>query len=172
MYRIGPGDVPLAPRPDPYADESRTGVGLYRGCGKGGACPPGESLPQYGRLTVGSRHAGTGESPSAEKPINSMRELTAALRTCWHPPEQVKRGSQMTVRASFKRTGNVIAPPVVTYATRGMSADTKRDYLNSIRAAFDHCAPLPFSKSFSGAITGVPISIRFVDNRASGARQR
>ncbi len=172
MYRIGPGDVPLAPRPDPYPDDSRATVRLPPGCGPG-ACVP-ETLPQNRRLTVNSREPETPSKRSRDTPINSTRDLVEALRMCWRSPalDQAHGGSQMTVRVSFKRTGEIIGPPFVTYATRGMSADTRRLYLRSIRDAFERCSPMPFSQTFSAAIAGLPLSIRYVDDRTSRAGSR
>jgi hypothetical protein len=75
----------------------------------------------------------------------------------------------MSVRFSFKRTGDIVAPPFVTYTTPGTKADTKQVYRGAINAALARCAPLPLSKSFSAAIAGRPISIRYVDDRIMSA---
>src|SRR5689334_2982954 len=117
MYRIGPGDIPLAPRPDPYPDGNTT-VRLHPECGRDITCLP--ELPQNRRLTVTSREAGTGTAPSPDRPIDTTKELVAALGSCWQPPalEQRQGGLEMTVRVSFKRTGEIIGPPFVTYASR------------------------------------------------------
>jgi hypothetical protein len=174
MYRIGPGDIPLAPRPDPYPANPNETVRLHGGCGNGNCVP--ESLPQSDRLIIDSQDAGTGKPPTPDTPISSMKDLTTALRACWHPPalEQAQGRSQMTVRVSFKRTGEIIGQPFVTYTMRGMSADTRKTYLGSIRGAFERCSPLPFSKKFSAAVAGRPITIRYLDDRApkAGSRQR
>jgi hypothetical protein len=162
MYRIGPGGVPLAPRPDPLPDTTTSTANIDRSCGDG-ACV----LPQSLTLTITSRDAGPAKAPASDARIDSIHDLFAALRTCWEPParEQAQEGVAMSVRLSFRRSGEMIAPPFVTYATPGTKNDTKQVYRRAINASFERCAPLPFSKSFGSAIAGHPISIRYVDDR-------
>lgn len=166
MYRIGPGGIVMPPRPDPYPDRRSSTARLPRDCVNGSPCVP-VLLPERLALTINSRDAGPGKAPSPDTPIDSLHDLFAALRTCWEPParEQAQEGVQMSVRFSFRRTGDIIAPPFVTYATPGTKTDTKQVYRRAINAALERCAPLPFSKTFSGAIAGRPISIRYVDDR-------
>jgi hypothetical protein len=104
-------------------------------------------------------------------PIDSIDDLFAALRMCWEPParEQAREGVQMTVRFSFKRGGDLMAPPFVTYTTPGTEPATRRVYQAAINAALDRCTPLRFSGSFSAAIAGRPLSIRYVDDRTMRA---
>ena len=103
--------------------------------------------------------------------LDTIGDLFAELRSCWSPPplDAAKEGMQMSVRFSFKRTGAVMAPPFVTYTTPGTKAETKQVYRRAINAALERCAPLPFSKGFSAAIAGQPISIRYVDDRVMSA---
>jgi hypothetical protein len=56
----------------------------------------------------------------------------------------------------------------MTYATAGVSADTRATYLKAINASLDACEPLKFSDGLGGAIAGRPIAIRYVDNRELG----
>ena len=74
----------------------------------------------------------------------------------------------MSVRFSFKRTGEIIATPRLTYATAGVSADTRATYLKAINASLDACEPLKFTSGLGGALAGRPIAIRYVDNRDLG----
>jgi hypothetical protein len=164
---IGPGGVPFAPRPDPRPDENNAAATLQPGCRNGDPCA---ILPQHLALTITSRDAAPSKTPDA--PIDSIHDLFAVLRACWEPParEQAQEGVQMSVRFSFKRTGEIVAPPFVTYATPGTQPDTKQVYRRAIDAAFERCAPLPFSKTFGAAIAGQPISVRYVDDRMMQAR--
>src|SRR5882762_1014996 len=63
--------------------------------------------------------------------LDSIADLFAALRACWSPPpaDSAREGMQMSVRFSFKRSGEIIAAPRLTYATAGVSADTRTIYL-------------------------------------------
>jgi hypothetical protein len=102
--------------------------------------------------------------------LDTIGDLFAALRSCWTPPpaDSAHEGMQMSVLFSFKRSGAMIAAPRMTYATAGVSADTRATYLKAINASLDACEPLKFSDGLGGAIAGRPIAIRYVDNRELG----
>jgi hypothetical protein len=102
--------------------------------------------------------------------LDTIGDLFAALRSCWSPPpaDAAREGMQMSVRFSFKRSGEIIAVPRVTFATSGVSADTRATYLKAINASLDACLPLKFTDGLGGALAGRPIAIRYVDNRALG----
>jgi hypothetical protein len=102
--------------------------------------------------------------------LDSIGDLFAALRACWSPPpaDSAREGMQMSVRFSFKRTGEVIAAPRVTYATAGVPGDTRDTYLKAINASLSACMPLKFTGGLGGALAGRPIAIRYVDNRDLG----
>ena len=106
--------------------------------------------------------------------LDSIGDLFAALRACWSPPpaDAAREGMQMSVRFSFKRTGEMIASPRLTFATAGVSADTRATYLKAINASLDACEPLKFTSGLGGALAGRPIAIRYVDNRALNQSSR
>jgi hypothetical protein len=99
--------------------------------------------------------------------LDTIGDLFAALRSCWSPPPSdiARPGMQMSVRFSFKRSGEIIATPRVTYATAGASADTRAAYLKAINASLAGCTPLKLTSGLGGALAGRPIAIRYVDNR-------
>ena len=102
--------------------------------------------------------------------LDSIGDLFAALRSCWTPPpaDNAREGMQMSVRFSFKRSGEMIGSPRLTYATSGVAADTRATYLNAINASLKACLPLKFTGGLGGALAGRPIMIRYVDNRDLG----
>jgi hypothetical protein len=102
--------------------------------------------------------------------LDTIGDLFAELRSCWSPPpaDSARQGMQMTVRFSFKRSGEIIAVPRVTYATAGAPADVRGTYLKAINASLDACVPLKFTGGLGGALAGRPIAIRYVDNRELG----
>jgi hypothetical protein len=127
--------------------------------------PYGENL----QLTVESAPS-QDEAAKYQKPdhdLDNIGDLFAALRSCWTPPsaDTAKQGMQMTVRFSFKRTGDMIGPPRVTYATAGVPPDIRDTYFKAINASLDACVPLKFTGDLGGALAGRPIAIRYVDNR-------
>jgi hypothetical protein len=110
------------------------------------------------------------DAPKYQKPdhdLDNIGDLFAALRSCWSPPpaQAAQPGMQMSVRFSFKRSGEMIGTPFMTYATAGASGDTRATYLKAINASLDACKPLKFTDGLGGAIAGRPIAIRYVDNR-------
>jgi hypothetical protein len=102
--------------------------------------------------------------------LDSIGDLFAALRSCWSPPpeDSAREGMQMSIRFSFKRSGEMIGTPRVTFATAGVPADTRATYLKAINASLDGCLPLKFTNGLGGALAGRPIAIRYVDNRPLG----
>jgi hypothetical protein len=102
--------------------------------------------------------------------LDNIGDLFAALRSCWTPPpaDSAREGMQMSVRFSFKRTGDIIAAPRLTFSTAGVPADTRTTYLKAINTSLDACKPLKFTDGLGGALAGRPIAIRYVDNRDLG----
>jgi hypothetical protein len=113
------------------------------------------------------------DAPKYQKPdhdLDTIGDLFAALRSCWTPPpaNTAREGMQMSVRFSFKRSGEIIASPRLTYATSGVTMDVRDTYLKAINASLDGCIPLKFTDGLGGSIAGRPIAIRYVDNRNLG----
>lgn len=139
-----------------------------------GPCIPEMDYP-YGQnlqLTIESAPS-QDQAAKYRKPdhnLDTIGDLFAALRSCWSPPpsDVAREGMQMSVRFSFKRSGEIIATPRVTYATAGVSADTRAAYLKAINASLAACVPLKFTGGLGGALAGRPIAIRYVDNRDLG----
>jgi hypothetical protein len=140
------------------------------------ACTPELNYPfsEQLQLTIESRGSAAGmparseQAPSAPKhDLRTIREVFAALRNCWVPPTEnhSKYGTQLSVRLSFKRGGEIFGEPRMTYITPGSSREVREAYWVAIMAALSRCTPLGFSKGLGGALAGRPFAIRFVDNR-------
>src|SRR6478735_7831405 len=130
--------------------------------------PYGENL----QLTIESVPA-QDQAAKYRKPdhdLDTIGDLFAALRSCWTPPpaESAREGMQMSVRFSFRRTGEIIAAPRLTFSTSGVPADTRSLYLKAINASLEACMPLKFTGGLGGSLAGRPIAIRYVDNRDLG----
>jgi hypothetical protein len=127
--------------------------------------PYGENL----QLTVESLPS-QDDAPKYQKPdhdLDNIGDLFAALRSCWTPPQpdSAKEGMQMTVRFSFKRSGDLIGPPRMTFATAGVLPEVRETYFKAINDSIGACVPLKFTGNLGGALAGRPIAIRYVDNR-------
>ncbi len=151
-----------------------------------GPCFPGYPVP-FGdsfRLTIVS----TDDNEPADKPaggdsgaelhaaddhkaddqaLDSISDMFFALRGCWVPPpkEEARHGMEYTIRFAFKRDGEMIAPPRVTYASHDAPSDVRDIYRDAVDAALKRCVPLHFSEAMGEAVAGHPIAIRFVDDR-------
>jgi hypothetical protein len=137
---------------------------------------PGPCIPEifypYGenlQLTVESVPAKDDEAKyqRPDHDLDTIGDLFAELRSCWSPPppDTAHEGMQMTVRFSMKKSGEMIGPPRMTFATSGVPADVRATYLKAINSSLDACTPLKFSDGLAGALAGRPIAIRYVDNR-------
>ena len=127
--------------------------------------PYGENL----QLTVEAEQS-QDDAPKYQKPdhdLDTIGDLFAALRSCWSPPpaDTAHEGMQISVRFSFKRSGELFGMPRLTFATAGVPVDTRDTYLKAINDSIGACAPLKFTDSLGGALAGRPIAIRYVDNR-------
>ena len=60
-----------------------------------------------------------GQTPHV--PLNTLRDLGAALRACWVPPplDQSRAGMQITVQMSFRRNGELFGQPRITFESAG-----------------------------------------------------
>src|SRR5471032_2403876 len=125
--------------------------------------PTGENL----QLTIESvpSHDDAAKYVRPDHDLDTIGDLFAELRSCWSPPpaDSARAGMQMSVRFSFKRSGEIIAVPRMTYATSGVAADVRAAYLKAINASLDACMPLKFTGGLGGALAGRPIAIRYVD---------
>jgi hypothetical protein len=139
-----------------------------------GPCIPEIDYPYGENLQVTVRTAPAKEDASKyQRPdhdLDTIGDLFAELRSCWSPPpaDQAHQGMQMSVRFSFKKSGELIGPPQLTFATAGAPTDARSTYLKAINNSLDACLPLKFTDGLAGALAGRPIMIRYVDNRDPG----
>ena len=139
-----------------------------------GPCIPEIDYPigQNLQLTIQSvpPRADAAKYQKPDRDLDTIGDLFAALRSCWSPPlpDDAREGMQMSVLFSFKRSGEIISAPRVTYSTRDVPQQTRDLYRKAITASLDACTPLKFTAGLGGALAGRPIMIRYVDNRDLG----
>ncbi|MBI5113503.1 MAG: hypothetical protein HZA68_16175 [Rhodovulum sp.] len=169
MYRQGPGGVPVQVRP--RREEPRTSSPTRASRTAPAAdCGSAACLPDSLRLTVTAR-ADDGDPPPP-RAIDSTGDLAAALRACWTPPpeERARSGMEMTVRFGLRRDGTVMGTPRVTYATRGVPAETRDAYRAAVTRGLERCDRLTLSERFGKALAGRPLVVRYVDARRERPR--
>jgi hypothetical protein len=168
-----PGELRVSPEAPGTLPGAVGATGYHGSCSvfDRGPCFP-RYLPRIGqdlRLTIVSTDddALTDKANNADNALDTIRDLFAALRGCWVPPpkDEARHGMEYTIRFAFKRDGEVLAPPRVTYSSRDASTETRNVYRDAVDAALKRCTPLHFSQSMGGALAGRPIAIRFVDDR-------
>jgi hypothetical protein len=131
-----------------------------------GACVPDYGFPigQDLRLTIETK------PPPPAKPdgdINTIASLFRMLRACFVPPleDKARAGTQVAIRLSFRRSGEMMPSPRWTYTSPDTPGETRALYRDAVTSSLAHCAPLHFSRGMAGAIAGRPIAIRYVENR-------
>jgi hypothetical protein len=131
------------------------------------ASSPDNSAPASPDKDASNNDAGNSDNSGDEPKLDSIRAMYAALRACWVPPpkDQARHGMEYTIRFAFKRDGEMIAPPRVTYSSHDAPSDVRDTYRDAVNAALARCIPLHFTDGMGGAVAGRPIAIRFVDNR-------
>lgn len=113
---------------------------------------------------IGNIRPGAGARPVK---LNRIKDVFDTIKTCWQRPGGDEfSGQELSILISFKRNGEVLGKPRITYYKPGTGGPDRRDaFTQSVREAFERCTPLPFSDSFGGAIAGRPFVFRFVDAR-------
>jgi hypothetical protein len=103
------------------------------------------SEAENGEVITGNEHA-----------LDSIRDMFAALRSCWVPPPkgEARQGMEYTIRFALKRDGTMVAPPRMTYSSHEVSGATRDIYRDAIDAALKRCTPLHFSEGMAGAVAG------------------
>ncbi len=134
--------------------------------GPGCLAQPQRGVGENLQLTLGTRAAGDAKKPDGE--LNTIRDLFAALRSCWAPPAVGERLSRHAdVDALFaqsrgqadRRTARHLCDACeVSQKTRDVYRDAIPQSLRELHAAADH-------KGLCGAIAGRPIVVRVIDNR-------
>ncbi len=115
--------------------------------------------------TAQNKEPERGKAPQSA--LNTLNDVVAALRGCWIPPplDQSRPGMQITVQLSFKRSGEILGRPRITFETAGASDDERLAYRVAVAEALKRCSPLPFTEALGNAVAGRPFNMRFIDER-------
>ena len=110
-----------------------------------------------------------GRASAQELQVNSIAEMFARLKSCWKSPtlRAGDPGMQITVLLSFKRNGELLGRPRITFESETAPDDERIIYRTAVMETLQRCAPMPFTDSMGGAIAGRPLTMRFDDRRNS-----
>ncbi|MGO4571138.1 hypothetical protein [Microvirga sp. 2TAF3] len=121
---------------------------------------PPPSLPES---INGIVRPGSGERA---RTIDTLSGVFRALQACWQPPAGSGfSGQEITLRIAFRRNGEVLGQPRITYYRAGSNPDQREPFTRSVREAFVRCTPLPFTEKLGAAVAGRLFTFRFSDTR-------
>ena len=114
-------------------------------------------------LCVAELWLGLTPAPAQPAQVNTIADVFARLRTCWQPPDPARAhpGIDITVVVSFKRAGEILGRPRVTYESEQDDDNDRLLYRIAAMEALQRCTPMPFTETMAGAIAGRPFAIRF-----------
>ncbi len=150
---------------------ARGGAALLLGLALGGGAlaqsaeedPRFRDPPSLPESLNGVVRPGPGSKPAR---IDRIREIFQAIQTCWQPPRgSGTSGQELTLRLAFRRSGEVLGEPRITYYNAGTEPEQRAAFTKSVREAFERCTPLPFTPAFGAAVAGRPFTFRFSDTR-------
>lgn len=106
--------------------------------------------------------------------INTLQELFARLGACWKspvlPPDNP--GMQITVLVTFKRNGEILGQPRITYESEYASDEDRLLYRTALAEALQRCTPMPFTDGLGNAVAGRPVRFRFDARRTKSTEKR
>jgi hypothetical protein len=105
---------------------------------------------------------------AAEGPqVDNIEEMFARLKQCWKAPllSAGDPGMQITVLVSFKRNGEILGHPRITFESRDASDDERIVYRTAVMETLQRCSPMPFTRGMGDAVAGRPLTLRFDDRR-------
>lgn len=111
-------------------------------------------------LTLVLSASAAAQGGPARPPLNTLQEIGPALTACWTPPSETQSFG-VTVRLSFKRTGEVLGKPAITFSKFSGDVADQRRIVGSILMALAACAPLSLTESLGAAIAGRIFTLRF-----------
>jgi len=139
------------------------GAVVMPGAGPADAVAENASPPALTRVQAGDPEP----RQDNKKKLNTIAEVFAALEACWVPPDldQSRAGMQITVMVAFKRSGELLGKPRITYESPGATEEERMTYRAALAQALARCLPLRFTDALGGALAGRPMTLRFIDNR-------
>lgn len=102
------------------------------------------------------------DAPAVER-VDTLQDIFRALSACWRPAGLRATGQELTLLFAFKRNGEILGRPKITYYKPGGQEDDRETFTRSIREAFARCSPMPFTDRLGAAVAGRLFTLRFID---------
>jgi len=98
-----------------------------------------------------------------EAKVDTLQQMFARLGSCWKSPVLPPNdpGMQITVSFSFKRNGEILGKPRITYESEYASDDERLIYRTAVAETLQRCTPMPLTDGLGNAVAGRPLRIRF-----------
>src|ERR1700761_331310 len=118
--------------------------------------------------------AGSPSAPAQPAQLNTIADVFARLRECWRPPDPARAHPDIdiTVVVSFKRTGEILGRPRVTYESEQADDNDRLLYRIAVMETLQRCTPMPFTEGMAGAAAGRPFAIRFHNRKPQPTEKR
>ena len=111
-------------------------------------------------LSLFAATASVAQQPPAGPPVNTLREMGVALWSCWSPPSGTQN-FQVTVTFSFKRSGEVLGKPRITYSTFNGDVEEQKRIMGLVLSSLEACTPVNITPELGGAIAGQIFTMTF-----------
>ncbi|MGN6285938.1 MAG: hypothetical protein ACTHM2_12395 [Afipia sp.] len=108
-----------------------------------------------------------GDAHASGHSVNTLQEMFAKLKECWVPPAlpRSRPGMEITVLLSFKRDGEILGHPRITYESAEATDNERLKYRIAVMKTLESCTPMAFTDQLGGAIAGRTFRVRFDDRR-------
>lgn len=97
---------------------------------------------------------------SDDKVLDRYSQIGPAIFACWRPPA-ASAGMEITVVFSFKRDGEILGKPRISFSKLLGDHDLQKTFVASALKAISDCTPLKFTSALGGAIAGRPFALLF-----------
>jgi hypothetical protein len=97
---------------------------------------------------------------AAGRQLDRVSDVGPAILACWRPPLG-SAGMELTLVFSFKRNGELLGKPRISFSKLRGEPDLQKQFVASALKALAGCTPLHVAPSLGAAIAGRPFAMLF-----------
>ncbi len=98
--------------------------------------------------------------PSGVQVLTRLADVGPAIRACWRPPA-ASAGMELTLVFSFKRSGEILGAPRISFAKLHGDQEMQKQFVASALNALGACTPLKLTTALGAAMAGRPFAMLF-----------